>query len=676
MIYSIEKIKELLNKIIPWYETNLTLFKSYIDEEKDLLNIFNNKLSLSNEWDSRFINSFDSEWTKKQILTESKNKSQPEEIVRQFYLIKLVEEYGYPKSFIKCEVWVNFGHEKKRADIVIYQNIELTTPWIIVEAKEPNQRNNIQQLKSYLNAEWSPIGVWINGKDINIFLRPYPKDFEVMPDIPKYSEFEQVKNLDQPTKWIRDIVLSRNRKHSDLVEYNETQNFNLKTIIEDLEELVLANSGVDSFNEIFKLIYAKLYDEFEAENAWNGELKFKSYVSAEVTGREISNLFDRAKKERKDIFDPLDYIKLKPEHLDICVPKLEKVKLFGNNLRIIDEAFEYLIPEASKSKKWQYFTPRIIIDTCVKMLNPTNEEYILDPSCGSAGFLVHNMQYVWEKYNLTTYRQKSHYAGKYLYGIDFDENSAKISKAIMLISWDWKTHIFNENTLDYKKWSDKALVWLNDENLILWEQNKKLNFDIILSNPPFAWDIKEKDLIAQYRDLLWNKIDNNNSISRHVLFIQRIIDMLKPGWRTAIVLPQSAFNATNDKYIREFILDKARILWVVGLHGNSFKPHTWTKTSIFFLKKWESVEQRQKYISDDYEIFMWVNKVSAKDNSGNYIFLKDENGWDILAWENNFPYKKWDLIYKTDLLDIADAFIDFGKKKLSDWDECFNFLNK
>lgn len=675
MSNSISEIKELLNKIVPWYETNLTLFKSYIDEEKDLLDIFNNKLQLTREWNSWYIISYDSEWSRKQILTEDKNKSQPEEIVRQLYLIKLIDEYGYPKNFIKSEVSVSFGHEKKRADIVVYQSSELTTPWIIVEAKEPSQRNNIQQLKSYLNAEGSPIGVGINGKDVNIFLRPYPKDFEVMPDIPKYTEFEQVKTLDQPTKWIRDIILSRNWKYDDLVAYNETQNFNLKTIIEDLEELVLANSGVDSFNEIFKLIYAKLYDEFEAENAWNGELKFKSYVSAEVTGKEIHNLFERAKKEWKDIFDGLDYIKLKPEHLDICVPKLEKVKLFGNNLRIIDEAFEYLIPEASKSKKGQYFTPRIIIDTCVKMLNPTNEEYVLDPSCGSAGFLVHNMQYVWGKYHLSTYRQKSHYAGKYLYGIDFDEKSAKISKAIMLIAGDGKTHIFNENTLDYKKRSDKALVWLKDEKLIDSVDNKNLNFDIILSNPPFAWDIQEKELIAQYRDILNDKADGK-AVDRHILFIQRILDMLKPGWRTAIVLPQWVFNNTNDKYIRQYILDKARILGVIGLHGNSFKPHTGTKTSIFFLKKRESEAQRAQYIQDDYEIFMGVNKVPAKDNSWNYIFLRDENGGDVLATENNFPYKKWDLIYKTDLLDLADAFIEFGKQKLSDGDEMFSFLSK
>lgn len=674
MSYWIKEIKELLNKVNPWFETNLPLFKSYLDDEKDLLDIFNNKLDLIKEWDLWIIKSFDSDKSPKQIYSEKTNKSQPEEIVRQLYLIKLVEEYGYPREFIKSEVGVNFWREKKRADIVIYQNSEYTTPWIIIEAKEPKERNNIQQLKSYLNAEWSPIWVGINWKDINIFLRPYPKDFEVMPDIPKFNEFEQVKNLDQPTKWIRDIILSRKWKYDDLVEHNENQTFNLKNIIQDLEELVLANSWVDSFNEIFKLIYAKLYDEYKWERDKQNPLNFKSYVSPDVTYTEINNLFERAKKEWKDIFDVQDYIKLKAEHLSICIPKLEKVKLFWNNLRIIDEAFEYLVPEASKSKKWQYFTPRIIIDTCVKMLNPTNEEYVLDPSCWSAGFLVHTMQYVWEKYNIAKQYQ-SEYAWKYLYGIDFDEKSAKISKAIMLIAWDGKTHIFNENTLDYKKWSDKTLVWLKDEELIDWRENRDLKFDIVLSNPPFAWDIQEKELISQYRDLLWDKADKK-SIDRHILFIQRILDMLKPGGRTAIVLPQWVFNNTNDKYIREYILDKARILWVVWLHGNSFKPHTWTKTSIFFLKKWESETQRQKFINDDYEIFMWVNKVSIKDNSWNYIFLRDENGWDLLSLENEFPYKKWDLIYKTDLIDIADAFIDWGKKQIENWDKMFSFITK
>jgi len=150
----------------------------------------------------------------------------------------------------------------------------------------------------------------------------------VLPDIPKFTEFQQVKDLDQPTKAIRDIILSRKWRYENLKEYNEKNSFNLKSIIQTIEELVLANSGVDSFDEVFKLIYAKLYDEFQAENAGNGELKFKSYISSEVTYKEIGKLFEEAKSERKDIFDTQDIIKLKPEHLSICVPELEKIQLY------------------------------------------------------------------------------------------------------------------------------------------------------------------------------------------------------------------------------------------------------------------------------------------------------------------------------------------------------------
>ncbi|MBL8152532.1 MAG: N-6 DNA methylase, partial [Blastocatellia bacterium] len=152
---------------------------------------------------------------------------------------------------------------------------------------------------------------------------------------------------------------------------------------------MLANSGADSFTEIFKLIYAKLYDEWEAENRKDKALLFRQYKTADVTKREIGKLFDDAKKEWKGIFAASDSIELTPEHLNVCVGELTEVKLFFSNLRIIDEAFEYLIPDVAKSKKGQYFTPRPVIDFCVRMINPSNKEYVIDPACGSAGFLVH-----------------------------------------------------------------------------------------------------------------------------------------------------------------------------------------------------------------------------------------------------------------------------------------------
>jgi len=294
------------------------------------------------------------------------------------------------------------------------------------------------------------------------------------------------------------------------------------------------------------------------------------------------------------------------------------------------------------------------------MLNPSRKEYVIDPACGSAGFLVHAMEYVWEKYNMSDYQTKSDYAGKYLWGIDFEEKSAKISRAIMLIAGDGKGNIFKDNSLEFPKWGSKLKDALVDEYLINDGENRKLNFDILMTNPPFAGEIKENWLKSLYFIVPEGKLKSNGSaISRHILFIERTLNMIKPGGRMVIVLPQGIFNNTNDKYIREFIMKKARILGVVGLNGNSFKPHTGTKTSLLFLRKWkkEELDEGENPKLKDYPIFFAVSKIPFKDNSGNYIFVDRAKN-----------------IYQTDLFDIADAFIDWGKKQLKKDDKAFNFL--
>ena len=119
----------------------------------------------------------------------------------------------------------------------------------------------------------------------------------------------------------------------------------------------------------------------------------------------------------------------------------------------MDETFEYLMPDVAKAKQGQYFTPRYVIDMCVKMLNPKKNEYIIDPACGSAGFLVHAMQWVWD-HNLKNADKEARieYAQKYLWGIDFEEKAVKIARALMLIAGDGRSHIFKLNTLDPREW--------------------------------------------------------------------------------------------------------------------------------------------------------------------------------------------------------------------------------
>lgn len=637
--------------------TQTILHKIFKNPEQELL-MFDNPLAKldiyekeSGKWYLKSISKYEEE---KLVYTEKTTKSAPEEIVRQLYLWELTKKYKYPKAHIEIEKIVQFGREKndsKRADIVVYTDETWQTIKMIVEAKAPNAENDIQQLKSYLNAEGSPIGVAINGKYQLILFRPYPKDFDTLDEIPAYGE---------------DVadVLQKRKTLADLKEQD------LKIIIKTLEELVLANSGFDSFDEIFKLIYAKLYDEKEAVSRTNTELYFRKSPTGkpEDTKKVIEDLFEDAKKEWPEIFEKTEKIKLSPEHLSICVGELQDVRLFGSNLRIIDEAFEYLLPDVAKGKKGQYFTPRVVIDMCVQMMNPHKKEYVIDTACGSAGFLVHAMQYVANKEHLSKAGMKE-YAMRYLFGIDFDEKSTKISRAIMVIAGDGKSHIYKTTSLDTREWPEKFKSELKELDLVQdfddFTQNndnreslKELKFDVLLANPPFAGEVKEKHLLSQYVLGKNNKGKLQNKIERHLLFIERNLDFVRAGGRLAVVLPQGIFNNTSQEYVRKHIMQKARILGVVGLHGNSFKPHTGTKTSIIFLQKWteEELDISGSSKVPDYPIFFATQKQSFKNNSGDYIFEKDKDG-QIVKDENGNPK------YLSDLDEIAEAFVAWGKEQ-------------
>ncbi len=146
--------------------------------------------------------------------------------------------------------------------------------------------------------------------------------------------------------------------------------------------------------------------------------------------------------------------------------------------------------------------------------------------------------------------------------------------------------------------------------------NRDFQFDILMANPPFAGDIKESRILAKYE---LGKKDNGKyqtAVGRDILFIERNLDFLKPGGRMAVVLPQGRFNNSSDKQIREFIADRCRILGVVGLHGNVFKPHTGTKTSVLLVQKWDDKLSPKV---EDYPIFYATKQEPSKDKSGDKI---------------------------------------------------------
>ena len=546
---------------------------------------------------------FHSEKTEFQIYVEG-GKSNPEEIVRQLWVWKLINYYGYDPEQIRCEIPVQFGSEvpTKYADIAVYRKTDLETVKILFEVKKPKRKDGIEQLKSYLGAKGNPIGVWSNGADKLILYKPQNKDFDTLSEVPKVKE--EANN-----------VLEIKRTLANL----RTQ-FNFKKIVQDLEELVLADSGVDEFNEIFKLIYAKIYDEKVAaeDRRRKQEVEFKKYADPELTYEAINNLYHKACEKWPGVFEEPN-IKLRKDHLQICIGPIEGIRLLGSNLRIMDDAFEYLMPTEAKKKKGQFFTPRHVIEMCVRMLNPKDYEYVIDPACGSAGFLLHAME--WAMPAETTDEQelrKSRYAAKYLWGIDFEARAAKTSRALMLIAGDGHTNIFGPDvsSIDPKTWYNtmsgrllmtelrKTSLLVNpvpETELLIdedkaWDYFEHMKFDLVLANPPFAGELKDKKMLQHYelaKPALRRAKDKQPKEERDVIFIERIINILRPGGRAAIVLPQGKFNNSSLAFIREFILHKARLLAVVGLHGNTFKPHTGTKTSVLFIQKYTEEEHAE-----------------------------------------------------------------------------------
>ena len=561
-------------------------------------------------------------------------KLTPEEAVRQLFIHKLLNEYMYPASRIELETAIHFGREVKRADIAIMDKDRPMVPYIIIELKKPKLTDGKEQLKSYCNATGAPIGVWTNGEQISCYNRKDPNFFEEISDIPKANQK------------LSDIINER-FTYADLkrIDKISTQKRSLRALIKEMEDEVLASAGVDSFEEIFKLIFAKLYDELVCERDPSAYLQFRNTGDTDYELKEkIQGLFDAAKKKWEGIFTDESKIQLSPSHLAVCVSSLQDIKLFNNNLDVVDDAFEYLMSKAQKGEKGQYFTPRYVIDMCVRMMNPTLNDTIIDTACGSSGFTVHSIFKVWKQIRADKgmesgegftaaqrIPEETDFVRDKVFAIDFDEKTVRVARTLNLIAGDGQTNVLHLNTLDYSRWNEvtKQEDW-NDTYNEGFKKLKKMQpagvkdfsqfqFSLVMANPPFAGDIKENTIISRY-ELGKNTAGKwQNKVSRDVLFIERNLNFLKPGGRMAIVLPQGRFNNSSDRALREYIAERCRILAVVGLHGNVFKPHTGTKTSVLFVQKWDDKLCPKK---DDYPIFFATMQKPSKDNSGDKIYVK------------------------------------------------------
>ena len=612
--------------------------------------------------------------------------AKPEEAVRQLWIHRLTERYGYPLSRIAVEYPITFGRDNsKRADIVIFDADRPTVPFTVAEVKRVNFKEGKEQLRSYAHATGAPIALWSNGAQTIVWHRKNPNYFVKLPDLPTASQtIDDIAG--QP--WTIETLITKEKER----EREGTRTRSLRDLIVDLEDEVLANAGVDVFEEVFKLIFTKLYDEMACYRGTYKLLRFRNSNTAAQLRVAIQDLFDEARNRWPGVFPEDDRIKLSADHLQVCVGSLEEWKLFNSNLDVIDDAFEYLVNKSAKGEKGQYFTPRWVIDMCVKILNPQEHETIIDTACGSAGFTVHSMFHVWKQIfddldmpqsHLLTMEGKparcTDYVKEKVFAIDFDEKSVRVARCLNLIAGDGEGNVLHLNTLDWTKWDEtiKQDEWSDTygpgfsrlrklREKPRGKNHRHFQFDVLMANPPFAGDIKQSDMLAPYE--LARKADGRreSAVGRDLLFIERNLDFLRPGGRMAIVLPQGRFNNASERRVREFIMEHCRVLTVVGLHPNSFKPHTGTKTSVLFVQKWNDDPIAGPLCPkvDDYEIFFATQRVESVNNRGQKVYVQDSDGSPMRDAHGHFIVAH-DLFNHEGLTQdgITEAFIQFANRE-------------
>ena len=409
------------------------------------------------------------------------------------------------------------------------------------------------------------------------------------------------------------------------------QEQNLLKRFEEIHNFIYANDGLSpqqTLNEFLKLLFVKIYDENNKQHEFQISTEEYHYLNTTKDNKlsvidRINSLFDKTKKEYPDMFEADEHIKLSHLSLGFVLNKLQNISLTDSSNDAKGLAFQKFITHTEKDGKGQFFTPEPVVNFCVNMINPQVGETIIDPCCGSGGFIFSAYLYIL-KNNKDAF--KHNIIKNQLFGIDINKDIAKIARMKLLLEANIKSNIFCHNSLDD---IDTLKLLLSEHTHINNE-----GFDILLTNPPFGTSGKISDnrFLSKF-DLgyKWLKSDNIFFRSRtlcngqpaEILFIERCLQLLREGGRMAIVLPNGHFENPSLEYLRFYIKQKAKIIGIVNLPHETFIPFgTGVKTSLLFLEK-ETLNTQKQYPL----FFGKVKKLGYQGNkNGTPLYKKDKDG--------------------------------------------------
>jgi type I restriction enzyme M protein len=560
-------------------------------------------------------------------------RATPEEVEAvQVFARRLVEDFGYPKGHIitrpQYRVRRRPSDESKSypVDIAVFSNAQRRDDdlLIVVECKAEDVKQGRKQLEIYLSMSSAKIGVWFNGKEHLYLRKDYLEGgkitFHPLPTLPRYRQR------------VEDIGLYARK---DLKPTKE-----LKSVLKDIRNFLAGNAkGITKderlAEQIINVLFCKVFDE--TRKGPEELMDFRAGVDENPKDvcERILDLFADVKRRYSDVFDKSDTIELDADAIAYVVGELQPYCVVEAGRDAIGDAFEVFMGPALRGEEGQFFTPRNVVRMIVEILDPDPEETIIDPACGSGGFLIVALDHVWKKIEIEGKKKKwsnqrireeqTHIASQYFRGIDKDRFLAKVTKAYMAILGDGRGGVFCDNSLlPPDKWDPllRSKVVLN-------------SFDVVLTNPPFGTKIPVKgvEILSQFTlghrqtfdkksaKYKWNK-DLHDKQPPQLLFIERCIQFLKPGGRMGIIVPESVLGMPTYTHIVQFLRENVRIIGVVSMPEELFQPHTHAKVAVLFVKK-----TRPK-LTD--RIFMSVVDWCGHDSRGNPTLKIHSDGTEEL----------------------------------------------
>lgn len=483
-----------------------------------------------------------------------------------------------PSEATKREVGKKF--ESYPVDVAIFDEPKNYGKWehvrILIETKAPDINQGLSQLEIYLSLEPRAIaGYWTNGKEIAALYRTANGKFkeDKHAKLPKLTD-----NLlfpgEEPILW------------GDLDEVSELE---LKNKFKRLlDQIVVADTKStrrdDQLNQLCNLLLVKLESDKRAKVNPNEPVIFQVWKDEKTTASKIEDFFKKMKLTHGDLFCSIsdEIINLDKHTINSVAYELGKVKLVDTTVDSLSTAFQVLRSESLKSEEGQYFTPSAIIKSCVKLMDITYDDKIIDPACGTGAFLLECFKQFKDKHPSLDSSDAKSWAQQHLFGVDKDQINVKLTKAMLIILGDGSTHTYLGDSIRENLWPK---TWP-----YLVSALKDESFTCIITNPPFGQKLKISALDGERAGLSICETEKNGVVkyeSRELglAFLERCHRLLIKGGRVGIILPETYFFSTSYLWFQDWLKDRFIVRGIVNIPMEAFQGFCRAKTNFYVMEK-------------------------------------------------------------------------------------------